>query len=50
MDTLTIDNSDNGEILASILWQYEHAKNIVGVIETLKAAYDASTKDFFDAL
>lgn len=50
MNTTTIDNSDGGEILASILWQYEHASNVVGVIETFKAAYDASTKDFFDAL
>lgn len=50
MNTVTIDNSDGGEILASILWQYEHASNVVGVIETFKAAYDASTKDFFDAL
>lgn len=50
MNTAAIDNSDGGEILASILWQYEHASNIVGVIETFKAAYDASTKDFFDAL
>lgn len=50
MNTATIDNSDGGEILASILWQYEHASNVVGVIETFKAAYDASTKDFFDAL
>ena len=50
MNTVAIDNSDGGEILAAILWQYEHASNVVGVIETFKAAYDASTKDFFDAL
>ena len=50
MNTVTIDNSDNGDILRAILWQYEHANNIVGVIETFKAAYDASTRDFFDAL
>lgn len=46
----TIDNSDGGDILRSILWQYEHANNVVGVIETFKYAYDATTKDFFDAL
>lgn len=50
MNTATIDNSDNGDILRAILWQYEHANNVIGVIETFKAAYDASTKDFFDAL
>lgn len=50
MTTATIDNSDNGDILAAILWQYEHASNVVGVIEAMKAFYDSSTKDFFDAL
>lgn len=50
MNTARTDNSDNGDILRAILWQYEHANNVVGVIETFKAAYDASTKDFFDAL
>lgn len=50
MNTARTDNSDNGDILRAILWQYEHASNVVGVIETFKAAYDASTRDFFDAL
>lgn len=50
METAVVDNSDGGDILRSILWQYEHANNVVGVIETFKYAYDASTKDFFDAL
>lgn len=50
MNTSYLDNSDNGDILRSILWQYEHASNVVGVIETLKCAYDATTKDFYDAL
>lgn len=50
MNTSHLDNSDNGDILRSILWQYEHANNVVGVIEMMKCAYDATTKDFYDAL
>lgn len=50
MANAVIDNSDSGDILRAILWQYEHANNVVGVIETFKYAYDASTRDFFDAL
>lgn len=50
MSTYRIDNSDNGDILRSILWQYEHAGNVIGVIELLKGFYDSSTKDFFDGL
>lgn len=50
MNTSYLDNSDNGDILRSILWQYEHAHNVVGIIETVKCAYDATTKEFYDAL
>lgn len=50
MSEYRIDNSDNGDIMRSILWQYEHAGNVVGIIEFLKAFYDASTMDFFDGL
>lgn len=50
MTTVLIDNSDAGEIDKTILWQYEHAHNVVGVIEFFARFFKASTTDFFDAL
>jgi hypothetical protein len=50
MTTFPTDNSDNGDILRSITWQYDKAEKVVGAITLLKEAFDSTTKDFFDSL
>lgn len=50
MTSLPIDNTDNGDILRSITWQYDEAENLIFVFSVLKSAYDQTTKDLFDEL
>lgn len=50
MTTFPTDNSDNGDILRSITWQYDKAEKLVGAITLLKEAFDSTTKDFFNSL
>lgn len=50
MKNYVIDNSDQGDIERSITWQYDNAKNLIGLIELYKSFYDESTKDFFDGI
>lgn len=50
MTSLPIDNTDNGDILRSITWQYDEAEKLVFVFSVLKSAYDQTTKDLFDEL
>jgi hypothetical protein len=50
MTDLIHSNSDNGDILRSITWQYDKAEKLVGAITLLKEAFDSTTKDFFDSL
>lgn len=45
-----IDNTDGGDILRSILWQYDKAPKFCAIIEFLKEAYDKTTASFFNGL
>lgn len=45
-----IDNTDGGDILRTILWQYDKASNFCAIIEFLKEAYDDTTALFYDDL
>lgn len=49
MTTFPIDNTDNGDIMRSVTWQYADASKLVGALEILKEAFDQTTKDFFDS-
>jgi hypothetical protein len=50
MNTATIDNSDAGYIERTILWQYDDAEHLKGIILGLKNFYDQSTKKHFDEM
>lgn len=48
MTNTQIDNSDAGNIDRTIIWQYDNAENLIGVIQTLKDFFAQSTTEFFD--
>lgn len=43
-----IDNTDAGNLDRTIIWQYDNASGIIGVIEMLKDFFTQSTTEFFD--
>lgn len=45
-----LDNSDAGYIERTILWQYDNAENLKGLILSFKNFFDRSTKDHFDEM
>lgn len=49
MTTFPTDNTDNGDIMRSVTWQYADASKLVGALEILKEAFDQTTKDFFNS-
>jgi hypothetical protein len=49
MTTFPTDNTDNGDIMRSVTWQYADASKLVGALEILKEAFDQTTRDFFDS-
>lgn len=49
MTTFPTDNTDNGDIMRSVTWQYADASKLVGALEILKEAFDKTTKDFFNS-
>lgn len=49
MTTFPTDNTDNGDIMRSVTWQYADATKLVGALEILKEAFDQTTKDFFNS-
>ena len=48
MDSVIIDNSDGGRIDKCITWQFDNATNLIALIDSVKAAYNTTTKDFWD--
>lgn len=48
MSEFVIDNSDSEEIEKCILWQYDNAPHLVGIIDMLKEFFSVSTKEFWD--
>jgi len=50
MTVYPTDNSDNGDILRTVLWQYDNAEKLAGIILAWKEMFDGTTKAFFDEL
>ena len=48
MTNSVIDNTDAGNLDRTIIWQYDNAEKLIGVIEMLKDFFAQSTTDFFD--
>lgn len=48
MTNAVIDNSAQTEIGKVVLWQYDNAPNLLGMINILSTFYDASTKGLWD--
>ena len=48
MSEFAIDNSDGDEIEKCILWQYDNAPHLIGMMDMLKEFFNASTKNFWD--
>ena len=49
MTNAVIDNSVNEELGNVILWQYDKAKNLIGMINMLQSFHDTATKGFWDS-
>lgn len=50
MSTYQFNNTDNGTIERTILWQYEGALKLVAMILSWKDFFKSSTTDFFDGI
>lgn len=50
MKTPILSNSDNGDIARTILWQYDRAPNVSGIILMFRDFFKQSTEDYFDKL
>ena len=48
MTNSVIDNTDAGNLDRTIIWQYDNAEKLIGVIEMLKDFFAQSTTEFFD--
>lgn len=48
MTNYTIDNSDRGDIDRTILWQYDNAAHLIGVIDMMRLFFDQAVKNFWD--
>ena len=48
MTNSVIDNTTGGNLDRVILWQYDHADNLISIIELFSQFFKDSTTDFFD--
>ena len=48
MTNSVIDNTTGGNLDRVILWQYDHADNLISIIELFRQFFKDSTTDFFD--
>ena len=48
MTKYDIDNSDRGDIDRTILWQYDNATHLIGVINIFKDFFEQAVKNFWD--
>ena len=48
MTNYAIDNSDRGDIDRTILWQYDNATHLIGVIDIFKDFFKQAARDFWD--
>lgn len=48
MTNYAIDNSDRGDIDRTILWQYDNAAHLIGVIDIFKDFFEQAVKNFWD--
>lgn len=48
MTNPVIDNTTGGNLDRVILWQYDHADNLISIIELFSQFFKDSTTDFFD--
>ena len=50
MTNFAIDNTDDGDFNRSIIWQYDNAERLVGVIHAFADFFKAAVTDFWDDL
>ena len=48
MTNYAIDNSDRGDIDRTILWQYDNAAHLIGVINIFKDFFEQAARNFWD--
>ena len=48
MTNSVIDNTDAGNLDRTIIWQYDNAEKLIGIIEMLKDFFAQTTTEFFD--
>ena len=49
MTNYAIDNSDRGDIDRTILWQYDNATHLIGVINIFKEFFEQAARDFWNS-